>query len=500
MIRSGMGSSGFLVLALALSLGSVLSLEPVPSLAQDAPPDTSGGAIDTEAAWLRVAAARDAAHEGRNHEAAADYLEALAHDARLVEIVAKELAYQKLWREDAEKAIFYFHRYLARHPGQENREARKGLALAYSWSGRQPEAIALYRQLVKENPNDGGSRVGLGRTLIWNNELPEGFAVLRGVETEFPTGSSPRVDSENFLLTYLDGYTPPWEIKATVSWDSDDLDIQRLTGTGAFTVLGNKLAMISPQVAVYRQPGHSRITAPRLGGGLVGALAHNWTVHAHAWLDMFRSAEPLFGAPEKLSWNRLGGDLWFTWLPAPRWRVDFGGNSSAVETFYALNNHLHYEQANLSADWRFARRFTAGVAGNLADYSDGNTKKRAKAHLRWRREGRWEFHLGPELVYMDFTRPYPGGYWAPDWVRSASLGATVKTRTGRVTWQANGSLGWEKETGSDAVTVGGISGRVGWRFRPGLLLAAETGYSKSSLAADSGYNRLFASLALRGHF
>ena len=71
-----------------------------------------------------------------------------------------------MWREDAEKSIFYFRRYLARHPGQENRDVRKGLALAYSWSGRQKEAIALYRELVAEDPSDGGARIGLARSLI----------------------------------------------------------------------------------------------------------------------------------------------------------------------------------------------------------------------------------------------------------------------------------------------------------------------------------------------
>ena len=115
--------------------------------------------------------AREAASRDRHHEAVADYLEALANDATLVPTVAQEIAYQKLWREDAEKSIFYFRRYLARHPGQNDRNVRKGLALAYSWSGRQTEAIDLYRELVREDPSDGGARIGLGRSLIWDNRL-----------------------------------------------------------------------------------------------------------------------------------------------------------------------------------------------------------------------------------------------------------------------------------------------------------------------------------------
>lgn len=481
-----------LVGCILICLGSSIGLAEVTA------PDST--IINTEAAWQKVSAARDAAARDQHHDAVGQYLDALANDARLVQVVAKEIGYQKLWREDADKAIFYFHRYLARHPGQENRDVKRGLALAYSWSGRQPEAVRMYRQLAESDPNDGGSRVGLGRTLIWNNQLNEGFSVLRQIEDEFPADHAAKREARNFLLTFLDSYTTPLDVEFKASWDSDDLDIYRVKATGAFTVLGNKLALFQPAWATYRHPAHADITAPRLGAGLVGSLAHNWAFHAYGWMDFFRSRDPLFGSPEKLSWNRPGGDVWLTWLPAARWRVDFGGNSQAVETYYALNNKLHYEQANASVDWRFARHWSTGLAGNLADYSDGNTKKRAKAHLRWKHEGRWQLQLGPDLTYMDFTRPYPGGYWAPDWVRNGSLVAILATRGTRWTFQIDGSLGREKETGAEAITVGGASARVGWRVGRGSLLALQAGYSKSSLDTDSGYQRTFAALNFKAAF
>lgn len=481
-------------------LTTLVLLVPAFATAAEAPADSTGGIIDTEAGWREVADARDAAGQNRHRQAVAAYLEALASDARLVSAMGHELAYQKLWQENADQAVFYFRRYLARHPEQENREARRGLALACSWSGRQGEAVAQYRELVRQDPADGDARVGLGRTLIWNNQLTEGYAQLRGVEREFPRTEAARRQASGFLLTYLDGYTTPLNLTASASWDSDHLDIWKYSATGAFTVAGDFLLLAMPQVAVYSQPGQDRITAPRLGAGLVGPLAHNWAVHAYAWLDLFRSGAPVAGAAEKLSWNRPGGDLWFTWLPAPHWRVDFGGNSAAVETYPALSRHLHYEQASLSADWRFAPRFSCGVAGNLAGYSDGNTKRRAAANLRWRHEGRLEIHLGPDLTIMDFSQPYPGGYWAPDLVRSAGGTLTLKTRAGRMTFLANGSLATEKETGSDAVTVGGASARIGWRFADGFLAAVEGGYSKSRLTTDSGYNRTFATVSLKGTF
>jgi len=312
-----------------------------PAVAQEAIPDTTAveteKVINPELARTKVEEAREAASRDQHHEAVADYLEALASDATLVPTVAQEIAYQKLWREDAEKSIFYFRRYLARHPGQENRDVRKGLALAYSWSGRQKEAIALYRELVAEDPSDGGARIGLGRSLIWDNRLHEGFTVVRSVEDEFPPETGPGRESSEFLLTVLDGYTPHLEIRADASWDSDDLDIYRITAKGTFTVLGNKLLQVKPSWAVYRQPGQDDITNMKPEVGFITPLGHNWALHAYGWLDRFRTSEPLFGSAEKLDWDRFGGDLWFTWIAQPRLRIDFGGTSMPVETFEALS-------------------------------------------------------------------------------------------------------------------------------------------------------------------
>mgnify|MGYP001825539000 CR=1 FL=1 len=204
-----------------LALVAALSVLAVPAFAQDPEtPETDPYVIDTEAAWESVATAREAAGKDEHHRAVADYLDALANDARLVKVVAQEIAYQKLWREDAQKAIFYFNRYLARHPGQDNREVRKGLALAYSWGGHQTEAVSLYRKLAAEDPADGGAKIGLGRSLIWNNQLHDGYTVLREVEEAYPADSAEGIQSSRFLLTTLDEYAPHLDVTTQASWDS----------------------------------------------------------------------------------------------------------------------------------------------------------------------------------------------------------------------------------------------------------------------------------------
>jgi len=95
------------VLILLLTAAGI-SLSLPQAHAQEAASDSSGvvRVIDTALAWQKIAEARQASGKDRHREAVAYYLEALSYDARLVSLVAQELAYQKLWREDAEKSIF----------------------------------------------------------------------------------------------------------------------------------------------------------------------------------------------------------------------------------------------------------------------------------------------------------------------------------------------------------------------------------------------------------
>ena len=479
----------------------VLLLPNVAMAADAVPAQPDTNIINTRLAWQKVAEARDAAGKESHHEAVAVYLEALASDARLVQTVAQEIAYQKLWREDADMAIFYFRRYLARHPDEINRDVRKGLAQAYSWSGRQKEAIVLYRQLVDEDSSDGAARLGLGRSLIWNNELREGYAVVRSIEDEFHPDSAPGRESSDFLLTVMDSYTTHLDLRTTGSWDSDGLDIYRTTADMHFEVFGNKLLEVAPIATAYRMPDKPKIFSPRMQFGLVGTMARNWSFHVYAWIEHFRSREPISNtATDELKWTRPGGDFWLTWIAMPRLRVDFGGSSMALETYQAFEKHLYFNQGSLSADWRFARKFTLGASGILGDYSDGNFKRSGSAHLFWGREGKLKIMTGPTFTYMDFSDPYPGGYWAPDWVRNGSWRLMLETRTGDMTFKLDGSVGLEQELGSEALTVAGVSGRWGWRLGDSTLLSAEAGYSRSRFSSASGYNRKFVGLSFKAMF
>lgn len=496
-------------LVAAIALGVLLAGAGAAGAQVSAPAAAQVAPADSAQAAALVQSAREHAAADRHRAAAHDYLAALRLDDRLAAEVARDLAWQQLWQEDAEQAVLSFRRHLALNPDEDDREVRKGLALALSWAGRQDEAAALWRELAAEAPDDPDVHVGLGRTLMWDNRLREGFEVLREVE-ESPTEAAGRRESGRLLLTALDEYTPPLEVRADGSRDSDELEILRLTARAALEAPGSLLLEIAPSRATYRQQEMTDVDAWRLGAGLVAPLAPAWTLHVNGWIDSFRSEEPLFAAVEDGeppagepddAWTQLGADGWLTWAASPRLRLDFGASLLPVETVGSLAREITIREGSASADWRFARGWLLGGGLRLADYSDGNGRLLATTRLHWRREGAVETVVGPALTWLDFQEHYPGrGYWSPDRMFNASLEAAARVRGERWTAGLEARVGREKETASDAITVGAASLRLGWRLSPGLLLAGEVGHSRSRLDNPSGYRRDFAGLSLRAFF
>lgn len=410
----------------------------------------------------------------------------------------REQAFSALWSEDTPLAITLFRAYLESPDTAADREAQHGLALACSWDGRQSEAAARYRLLLATDAADGQARVGLGRALLWDNRLGEGWATLRQAAADSDVATAR--DAADLRLKALDEYTPPLAVTLGWTWDSDELRTTRLALAGAVHAGGGALLQVMPSHTWYRQPGQPDAHALRLGAGLVTPLAPRWTLHAYGWLDRLRSSGdlPTTGAP--LDWDQPGADAWLTWLPAPRWRLDLGGGSQPVETYLAFGRNLERRQASLSVEHRPSAHWLLGMSGIAGAYTDANRSDRLTARAAWRQDGSWVCQAGPVINWLDFRIPYPGGYWAPADLRSVGLEASAGTRGRNLTLRLDGSLASEKETGAAAITVGSISGRVGWRFAPDWLAAVEAGHSQGSFSTGSGYRRNAVSLEVRAFF
>jgi len=454
--------------------------------AQDASP-TAGDLV----ARGRVHAAAD-----RHGDAVADLLEAVSLDRTLLPTVAREIAYQTLWREDADTAVRYFRTWLSLNPGNADKDVLAGLALALSWSGRQSEAVALYRRLVAEYPEDGAIRVGLGRTLLWDNRLNSGFTELRRVERDFPADTAPNREAGRFLMTVLDEYDTPLGLRYETSTDSDDLNIGRIGAWAAGHVGQSFLGTVAPSRTTFDQAGRPDVEAWRLRAGLAGPLASDVSLHLSGWLDSFRGDGPdTWSGADQLEWDPFGYDGWLTWVPHARLRLDAGAGRQPLEAMSPLSHRVILTSRSLSSDWRLARWWTASGAVAHADYSDGNRRWSWTGRLQWRREGRVELWAGPTATLLDFARP-GDGYWSPDQMKNLSFEARARTRGRSWIAEVSGRLGIEKGSGDESVSIGGASAHLGYRFAAGALVSLDAGHSRSRVTG-SGYNRDFGALTVR---
>ncbi len=412
----------------------------------------------------------------------------------------REEAYANLWNEHADRAVKLFRRWQKEHPDQMDTDTRRGLALALSWDGRQEEAREIYAQLVGTDSLDGEARIGLARAWIWDNQLAKGWRTLGSTETDLQLTPQSRNEAGDFALKVLNEYTPTSATTWRGSWDSDHLHIHRFSTLYATTFANGILVQTGPRVSLFSQATRPDVTALRWQCLVTAGLAQDLSFHGLGWLEHFRSRDPLPGNTDNLDWMRPGADAWITWQATSRLRFDAGGASQPVDTYLGFARRIGYEQESLSCDWRLTRKFAVGASGIRATYSDNNRRLLGRLTASWHHEGFMEMDLTASYTHLDFTRPYPGGYWSPDWVRNGSLTAKVKAQRNRWTMTLEGSVGLEREAGAGATTVGGGSARLGMRVTSNWFIALDGGHSRSSFSTASGYSRTFAGLVFKGVF
>ncbi len=412
----------------------------------------------------------------------------------------RDQAFESLWHEHADQAVDLFQSYLAANPGQRDPATLHGLALALSWNSQQDEALKIYSELITANATDGEALIGKARAQIWANRLAEGWRSLRTIENQTDFTPQARQAAGEFALKVLNEYTPRAEVSWHATWDSDNLNVQRISTLYATTMGHGVLVQTGPQTSFYTQTAQPGVTALRWQVLVTTGLAPRLTIHGLGWFDHFGSKKPLFSGVDKLNWSRPGGDAWLTWQASSRLRFDGGAASQAIDTYLGFAQKIGYTQESLSGDWILIPRLTLSAAGLHARYSDSNRKLLGRLTAGWHGEGTVEIDLRASFTHMDFTRPYPGGYWSPDWVRNGSLQAKAKVQGKRITLTCETSLGREKEANSRTITVGGGSLRLGYRITSDWFVAVSGGHSRSSFSTASGYRRTFLGLTIKGNF
>jgi tetratricopeptide (TPR) repeat protein len=122
-----------------------------------------------------VLAARQAAREDRNAEAARLFQDAVTEAPELRLDLLPELADQLTYSGRAGEAIPLYQEVLASHTlsPAAARHTALGLALAESWDHKLPQALATYAALLLRDPSDIDALLGHARVLSWENRLKE---------------------------------------------------------------------------------------------------------------------------------------------------------------------------------------------------------------------------------------------------------------------------------------------------------------------------------------
>jgi len=132
----------------------------------DAAPDDADARKNLREAL--VSAARTAASRNQNARAADFFARAYAIDPQRRREILREYAEQLTYAGRSAEAVPLFREYLSAKDlsANDERQGRRGLALANLWSGRYAEAITGWRYLLRTNPREADAAKNLSEALV----------------------------------------------------------------------------------------------------------------------------------------------------------------------------------------------------------------------------------------------------------------------------------------------------------------------------------------------
>ncbi len=406
----------------------------------------------------------------RQLAAAGDDLKARKGEARIL-----------LWLDRSDEAAARYRDILASHPL--DKEAQVGLARALDSGGRHLAASSQYSLLAADDPGLARDiRVERARSLRWAGLEDQALEVLGDAGGESASILRGRLMQET---------TSHLRAEFESSWDSDDLDVDALSLGWQQRFAGNTYLDVAARGSRLEQ------NAERIDGRQL--LARLGTRLGDASNGLFWPALTL-GVRDYDGWQTAAWKLQGKWIPADLWRVDLEAGNEVVENIESIRNEVSLDYLSVSADWRFAPRWSAtlGVAGLRFD--DGNRRTKLVGRI-----DRLVLARQPRLVLgiegMGFNDSDPEidrGYYNPERYRELKLAARGEYETAG--WLLEGRLGlghlWE--------TPGVDSGLYAWELAasrnldPMLRLRLYAGGSDSStfLGAGEGYVRNYLGASL----
>ncbi len=502
-----------------------------------------------------IASARAAAHEDRNTDSAALFAKAIAANRGETGFLLREYADQLTYSGHPDQAIGVYSAYLAQPDlsVQDRLTARKGQALALSWSGQLPAALGAYEALITDQPDNIDLRLDRARVLTWmeqheaakvqyqqilvtdpnNAAAAEGLARAdsamgqhRTALAALDTLKSPdnqtdealylrartmtwlgRPDLANPILTALLQRNPAHHdahaLRADIERDQRPLFRATLERSGQSNSLDITTVRLSQSffwntgTLEFGPDFEHQSLDPNTGDGIrisrLGLhLRSRFSDDAQISLRLQdqRTNGP---GPDK---SLTTGEAYLTLWPSDAMRLDFGASRSSFDSVIGSNYYANYGSA--SVDWYPQPRTRLTARTSYGDYSDGNKRWLGQIEAEQQLLRSPNLFLGGRLTRFSFDKTFDHGYFNPKSLTSAEVTGHLWGKAKGVLWyDLAGAIGHEDADPGGGKMVYSASARLSRALTQAVDLEAIVSTFSSRAQEPTGFERTTVSLGVR---
>ncbi len=505
-----------------------------------------------------IASAREDARADRNAESARLFGQVISRYPERRRELLREWADQLCYSGQATQAAVMYRELLSDKTLSVTEElsARRGLALALSWSQQLRAALAEYEELLKRDDNDSDAQRGRARVLSWMGRHGPAVAAYRQIVARHPDDIESardigRVESwrgrqksaQRELRSFLEAHPDDAEARRilaqSLAWtgQTDDalLILRRLrdqeSGEPRTEELINEISLWTRQE--FRVVSETSVQSDGL------RIDHRGLNQIFRWNDGRTSATASFDLfsyihrdrGDSMTVNRKGGMIqhrfngwneihagtsveriamvqgesrmvpvytaWWTATPGDRSRFDLSLTRTTFDNKESLRNRIASTTGSLSMDFKPTGGAVLSARFRHAAHTDGNTQHWMQIEVQ--QKARWvpQLNVGFRFTSMGFATSEGRSYFSPMGYRSASVTAHGWGRLGkRLSWELDGSAGAE-ESDRNGRPIHSISAKLTWNPTPRVAIDAAFGRFASRQNSSGGFARSTNTIGLR---
>jgi len=508
-----------------------------------APPPTWAGEAAADA-W--IATAREAAQANEHTKSIRAFEYAIGEAPSKRPEILREYADQLTYGGRGSEAVPLYREALDT-PGisaDEAKRARRGLALALSWTDQQLPALREYQALVANNPEDLDALRSVGRIQSWRGQHRRAVGQLEGFLAEYPNDPegvallaqaldwmgrpdraekvlrdhlafSPGDQNAQRLLEELErSQRPETLFNYRESHQSDDL---RITGweLGQDFQFNDGLTTVGPRFHTYLyHPEDKNQRKTPIPPALVGAPVDSSDIFVYrpglhvrhrfndaiewngtGWVDVIDEKHQDDSAP-------FTYDTWLTLWPNDFFRIDVGSNRTTFDNVESLRQNIKATYATGSVDVMPDEKTRVTGRFRWGDFTDGNEQTWWQAEAERRIWNDPRAHFAVRYTGMDFEKVLNNGYFNPNVYHSweGRLRGYDELLPG-LWYHVEASAGAEDSSGQKAKFIWSAAGGFSYWINDWLEVALQYGYFSSKTASgggsSGGFDRGTGSLTLR---